>query len=189
MFKMDRRVISQNQKLTILQIVGLVMLLLGVLSLIGIGIYVLTEKPDSSAESTIAAVSFFLIMMGIAFVYPDMLKSPHNSGTSAMRVVVFMIVSVFVILVVKIYWGCKAGEFKLDGNWAALIGAALGSKALQSLGENRAFTKNGPPLKQNPAANPLFKNNLVNDDLPLHDMSALGRPAAEPPVSVTGAKK
>jgi len=53
-----------------------------------------------------------------------------------------MIVSVFVFLCVKQFWQLdNVSDFKLDSTWGYVITAALGSKAVQSIGENIAFKK------------------------------------------------
>jgi hypothetical protein len=79
-----------------LQMVGIVLLLTGIFTLIGVGIYdFFASKPH--ADNGLAAAGFFSIMISMALLYPDMLKGPDNS-TSSMRVAVFMIVSVFVVM-------------------------------------------------------------------------------------------
>jgi len=168
---MKRRFLLQSQRLTILQIIGASILILGVVALIGIVMYDFTE-PKSSNENNVAAVGVFLIMMGIALLFPDMLKGNDKETTSAMRVAVFMVVSIFSILAVKVFWGCKPEEFSLNPNWAWLVGAALGSKAVQSLGENGVFGRGQTGATKKPGINDLFLGN-AQDDLPLHDNSKI----------------
>jgi hypothetical protein len=114
-------------------------------------------------------------MMGIVLLFPDMLKDGDKS-LSTMRVAVFMIVSVFSILCIKSFW--DAGIQKLDGSWAAVIIAALGGKAIQSLGENNVFGSAG---NQNPLTeNPLFNGQAPPIDLPVSSNGVTRAPKTRP---------
>lgn len=142
---MKRYIIRQRDKLSILQITGVVLLFLGILGLLFIAIY--SFAGGKAADGSLAAVSFFLIMIGFSLVFPDLLRSKVKDGYSTMRVATFMIVSVFVFLCVKIAWGCgELKDFKVDTTWGYILLAALGSKAVQSLGESRASGKSAGPL-------------------------------------------
>jgi len=186
----SRPFIRQGSKMSILQIIGAILLLLGLGLLIFIGFddffntplpaNVLTAKEQAGS---LAATSFFLVMMGMALLFPEMLKGADD-GTSSMRVAVFMVVSVFAILSVKIYWHCGSGDFKLDNAWAGVVAAALGSKALQSLGENKAFSRNGAPPEPS-ADNPFFSGQAPAPDLPLHDSNLLQQAPTTPPSTIT----
>lgn len=84
---------------------------------------------------TLAAVLFFFVMLGIALVYPDMLKE-RSGATSSMRVCVFMVVSAFTITVIKTGWNIiDPAKFAVDNSWVYIIGIALGAKTVQYYGE------------------------------------------------------
>jgi hypothetical protein len=188
MLNSDRPFMQQDKRMSILQIIGAFVFLSGLGLLVFIGLYEFNKDAAATSEvvkdqvSSLAATAFFLVMMGIALLFPDMLKAVKNDGTSAMRVAVFMVVSVFVILCVKIYWQASFDNFKLDNAWAGLIAGALGSKALQSLGENKAFTRNNAGTSLDDGKNPLFS--AQDADLPLHDVNGFKTPPLEPPNSV-----
>lgn len=104
------------------------------------------------AMGSLPAVSFFIIMLGIAFVFPELL-SDESKGLSTMRVIVFMVVSVFVVIAIKIGWAAtNFDDFKLDRTWVYILGLAFGSKVFQSfsekLGEEPQQPK-GPPAPGN----------------------------------------
>lgn len=141
------------------------MVMLGVLTLLIIAIAAfLSESPDGKMSSLIA-IGFFFIMLGLAFFYPDMLRSETKDTISTMRVVVYMIVSVFVFLSVKIGWSAEGfRDFVLDRTWAWILAITLGSKAIQSLGENnwlaRPRNTEAPPTTGR--ANILFPSSTTN---------------------------
>jgi hypothetical protein len=89
-----------------------------------------------------AAVAFLIVMLGISFLFPDMLKGGPNETISTMRVAVYMIVCVFIFLAVKIGWSTKSfQDFEIKSGWVSIIIAALGGKAVQSLAENNVYAK------------------------------------------------
>lgn len=138
-----RLLIQHNQRLTSFQIFGASLLVIGVADLLFVSIYSFASARDL-VNGDMPAVGFLLIMLGICLLFPDMLRSDPKSSVSTMRVAIFMIVIVFVFLTVKIAWSCKnMNEFNVDTTWGYILLAALGSKAVQSLGENWAM-KNKP---------------------------------------------
>lgn len=129
---------ARDNKYTVLQMVGIVVLCIGVMIFIGICFASFLGR-DISKENYVAAFAFFMIMLSMAFIFPNMLKGGKNDTTSTMRVSVYMIISVFVFLCVKYGWGVNSfGEMQLDDNWTYIIIAALGGKAAQSFSENRS---------------------------------------------------
>lgn len=115
--------------------VGLVLIFAGIILLLIASIVTCISVKKDSEMAGLAATAFFNIMLGMAMVYPDMLEGSSGS-TSSMRVSVFMIISVFVVLVVKTGWGePDLDHFKLDQTWAYVIGVALGAKTIQYFGE------------------------------------------------------
>jgi hypothetical protein len=153
----NKKFIHQAYNLSIMQIAGIVLLLIGMLTLITIGIYECSANGGQSVSSLIA-IGFFIIMLGILFVFPDMIKSGKTDETSTMRVVTYMIVSVFVFMCVKLGWDCKTfKDFQIDRTWAYILGIALGSKAAQTFGEGKTVDPGvGIPAGQspNPGLNP-----------------------------------
>ncbi len=91
----------------------------------------------------------------------------------------------FIFLCVKIGWACTDfKDFQLDNSWAYLIGIALGSKALQTIGESglpNKFKSNTSPDKST------FPNNFSalgrnsNNEIPLHDSTTIDTPPPTTP--------
>jgi hypothetical protein len=89
----------------------------------------------------VPAISLFLVIVGLVFYLPDLLKDDTHA-TSTMRVVVLMITSVFVILTLKAGWTTNnLSDLKIDSSWAWVLAAALGGKVLQSFSESWTSTK------------------------------------------------
>lgn len=142
--KKQRRFINQPQKMTISQIFGAIILFSGIL-VMSIPLLIDAFTKVSIDRSAIAAIGFLKIMLGLALFYPEMLEGPRQA-ISSMRVTVYMIISVFVFLTVKIGWTVGSfADFKLDETWAYILAIALGGKAIQSLGENNWLGKRTPP--------------------------------------------
>jgi hypothetical protein len=185
---MKRLWIQQYQRLTSLQIIGIVLLFIGIIILIGIGIATIFETSTSALiddESTLVAIAFLFIMLAIALIYPDMLKSPDNSSYSVMRIAVFMIVSLFSFLVAKIGWNCKSmADFQVHSGWAAIISATLGSKAIQSLGENNVFGKKPPVVPS--STNAYFSTNGPPPNPPVHNAASIShKPPPNAPTNIS----
>jgi uncharacterized membrane protein len=182
-----------------LQIAGIILLLAGIVILIIVALYDFAAPKPRSDDSSLAATGFFAILLGIAMLYPDMLKGPDNS-TSAMRVAVFMVVSVFVILTIKVFWSCDAIErFKLDHIWAYVLGIALGGKVVQSAWENNIFggrqkgqgnlsTTDLRSGANKSSGNPLFTSPASATAIDYHD-STIRQPPNQPPASVVANSK
>jgi hypothetical protein len=188
---MKRLFIQQRDRMTHLQIIGVVLILSGLLALIIIVFRSLEDK--SGSDNTFAAVAFFFIMIGFSLTFPALLMSNTKGGYSTLRIAVFMIVCVFVFLCVKIGWNCTdLKDFKLDSTWGVILTAALGSKAIQSWGENQVFSRNqGMGITGDSAGNPVNSGKpLANSSpgppgsssTPIHDQGTLSnKPPAKPP--------
>ena len=82
------------------------------------------------------AFGFFLIMLGMPFFFPDLLQG--SNGSTPMRIVVFMIVSVFAIITIKLGWSIeRLSEFSIDKSWIYIIIAALGGQVTQDFIERK----------------------------------------------------
>ncbi|BAU55660.1 hypothetical protein [Mucilaginibacter gotjawali] len=172
----NRKILHQQQDFSIGQIFGAVIVALGIITILGCGIYEIWENgcADQKAVSSVMSIGFLLAMLGMAFFFPDLLKSKRDGTTSSMRMAVFMIVAVFVFLVVKISWTCPSlKDFQLDSTWAYVIAAALGAKTVQSFSENRNITST--------SSNIATTNNDSNKDIPLHDLTTIDAP---PPTTI-----
>ena len=83
-----------------------------------------------------------------------------------MRLIVFMLISVFVIITIKLGWSVKdLKEFKIDESWKYIIGIALGSKAVQSFSENMDKVK-GKKITGDNMLEPLDDENFTDPDNP-----------------------
>lgn len=88
-------------------------------------------------NGSIPAISFFFIMLGMAFYFPDLLQDESKS-LSTMRVVVWITIMVFAIVAVRLSWQVKTfDEFKIDRTWVYILGLAFGSKVFQKFSEER----------------------------------------------------
>ena len=140
-----RRLVEEDKgKVTYLQIIGF--------SLIGIGVLYMTAFRIVNHFSTPEgmAISFFLIMLGMAFAFPSLLQG-GDKEMSTMRIVVFMMVNVICLLLIKIGWGSDIKSLKdigLDQYWMGVIAFIFGAKAAQSFFESRMTKEkesNDPP--------------------------------------------
>lgn len=144
----DRKLIRKNEtKISWLQIVGFVLIILSLLYFIGKFIYNLTQwskdVPAINFTAEEVSILFFIIMLGFAFAFPDLLQD-ENKGLSTMRIVVFMMLNVISMLLLKIGW--NAADFKsigIDGYWMGIVAFIFGAKAVQSLFERLATLRGG----------------------------------------------
>lgn len=122
-----------------LQSLGLVLITLSIaLLLFKLILLALPNGKISSLNGTEMSVMFFIIMLGIAFVFPELLSNKDKEA-STMRIVVFMMVNVICILLIKIGWSKHSlGDIGLDANWMGVIAFVFGAKATQSFFENRS---------------------------------------------------
>jgi len=123
-----RKLIRSNEtKISIIQMIGFIIIAIGIIT---IGISALLNN------SSIIAVSFFIIMLGIAFAFPTLLEG--NEGLSTMRIVVFMVTNVICILLIRIGWGKDSlANIGLDQWWMGVIAFVFGAKATQSYFESK----------------------------------------------------
>lgn len=122
---------SRENKISYIQFFGFLLILYGVITITVAGF-------NEDVQSSVVAISFFLIMLGIAFAFPSLLKG--NEGLSTMRIVVFMVVNVICLLLLKIGWGKEIkslDEIKLDQYWLGVIAFVFGAKATQSFFESK----------------------------------------------------
>ena len=90
-----------------------------------------------------AAIGMFLVMMGMVFYFPTLLKD-YSGQTSTMRVVVFMVAAVFVILTVKTGWkAASIKDLEITESWRWVLASVLGGKVLQSYVELAVGMKAG----------------------------------------------
>lgn len=126
-----------------------------------------TRPPFS--PGAVAAAAFFLIMLGMAFVFPSMLRD-ENKALSTMRVLVFMVISVFVILSIKTGWDVREmRDLVVDDNWLYIIGLCLGGKVAQKFSE-MTFPK---PLGVN--------NSNWSGSRPIAGFGSTGNSTVDPP--------
>ena len=159
-----RSLIKKNEdKITYLQIIGF--------SLIGIGInYMIIcglVQVTSSGEGM--AISFFIIMLGMAFAFPSLLQG-GDKEMSTMRIAVFMVVNVICILLIKIGWNNEIKSLKaidLDEYWMGVIAFIFGAKATQSFFESRMANQKKDNISDTTATEAKI------DNLPLADVNVI----------------
>ena len=117
--------------------VGRALIITGIFGLVIavlVSIFAYASHADNGA---IPAISFFFIMLGVAFAFPDMLQDETES-LSTMRVVVFITIMIFAVISIKLAWNVKSfDEFKIDRTWVYILGLAFGSKVFQKFSEER----------------------------------------------------
>jgi hypothetical protein len=183
-FKSKRLIDYEETRVPVFQLFGYTLILIGVLYLVYKIVFPI-KLGNSPINGDKMAMTFFIIMLGISFAFPSMLKD-QNKGLSTMRIAVFMIINVFVILCIKIGWNCGSlKEFVIDKTWGYIIGAALGSKAIQSLGENNILGKSADPVNDSKENTGPHSSNTdssnTNNEVPLHDPKTINRPPSVTP--------
>jgi hypothetical protein len=116
------------------KIMGAILIAAGVVGLVAAVImsYTIFANID---RGSLPAVSFLLMMIGMAFYFPTLLQEAQGE-ISTMRVIVFAVVMMFAVLYVKLGWNAGTFEtFSIDDKWVYILGLAFGSKAFQKFGE------------------------------------------------------
>jgi hypothetical protein len=133
---------ARYQKPSVVQLIGFGLIAIGVTYFL----YVLFPNTNGTGESV--SISFFLIMLGVSFAFPEMLKG-QTKDMSTMRIVVFMMVNVVCMLLLKYGWEKQSFEqVHLDGYWVSIIAFLFGSKAAQSYFESKlAVPPATPPVQ------------------------------------------
>lgn len=113
--------------------------LLVVLGLAGFATAVgLRFSSDANSPGELPAASLLFILIGMAFYFPQLLED-ENKGLSTMRLMTFMVVSLFSVVAMKIGWLAHTFEdWKVTETWVYILGLAFGSKLFQSFSENKA---------------------------------------------------
>lgn len=113
--------------------------LLVVLGLAGFALaVVLRFGPVANSPGELPAASLLFILIGMAFYFPQLLED-ENKGLSTMRLMTFMVVSLFSVVAMKIGWLARSFEdWKVTETWVYILGLAFGSKLFQSFNENRS---------------------------------------------------
>src|ERR1700743_3275848 len=92
----------KEEKVSVLQVAGFFLILAGLVCLF-IVIFSRPNQPSDfnyKRDGEAIAVLFFVIMMGVALVFPDLLQD-RTKGLSTMRIVVYMMVNVICMLFIK----------------------------------------------------------------------------------------
>jgi hypothetical protein len=131
---MSRKLIQKNElKISILQMIGFSLMLLGVLGLITCS---LIDIKSHTVVPSVISISFFITMLGFSFAFPSLLEG--NDGLSTMRIIVFMVTNVICMLLLKIGWNCSdLTSIGLNQYWMGVIAFVFGAKATQSFFESK----------------------------------------------------
>jgi hypothetical protein len=128
-----RKLIQKNEnKVSILQMIGFILLLLGIISLITVSFL------KGSIIPSVISVAFFTTMLGFSFAFPSLLAG--NDGLSTMRIVVFMVTNVICMLLLKIGWADtikSLADIGLNQWWMGVIAFVFGAKATQTFFESK----------------------------------------------------
>ncbi len=129
-----RNLIKKNEdKISYMQIIGFGLVASGIIYMTAVRIITHVSSPEGMA------ISFFIIMLGMAFAFPSLLKG-YNKDLSTMRIVVFMMVNVICLLLIKIGWASdikSLGDIGLNQYWMGVIAFIFGAKAAQSYFESK----------------------------------------------------
>jgi len=118
----------------LLRIIGFCLIIIGVgclLFYLLIGRFIrLSISPQDMA------VIFFIMMLGMAFIFPQLLED-RNKGLSTMRIVVFMMVNLICLLLLKLGWDQPTlKSIGVDQWWMGIIAFVFGAKATQAYFES-----------------------------------------------------
>lgn len=95
------------------------------------------------------AIALVLVLVALPLLYPTMLR--ENGAVSTMRAIVYLIVGLFSVLTIRAGWSATTlVDLKIDPWWAAIVSAAIGGKAVQSLGESQASAGSDRPATPPP---------------------------------------
>lgn len=127
-------VTDEKLKSSFIQIIGFILIGLGVFYL---SAFLFIDRDPSNDD---IAITFFIIMLGVAFAFPELLKGgDKEEGMSTMRIVVFMMTNVICLLLLKMGWKPEITSLKeigLDQYWVGFIAFVFGAKATQYYFEN-----------------------------------------------------
>jgi multisubunit Na+/H+ antiporter MnhB subunit len=94
----------------------------------------LTGLSAPGAAGNRMAIALVLLLVALPLLYPTMLR--EGRAVSTMRAIVYLVVGLFAVLTIRVGWGASTiADIKIDPWWATIISAAIGGKAVQSLGE------------------------------------------------------
>jgi hypothetical protein len=128
---MSRKLLHPAEtQISCLQIIGFIIIISGI-------VYLFVEQLFLTLSAEVIAADFFVIMLGIVFAFPDLLRD-SNKGLSTMRISVFMMINVICILLLKIGWGKGSlTEIGLNQYWMGVIAFVFGAKATQTYFESK----------------------------------------------------
>ncbi|HVW95567.1 MAG TPA: hypothetical protein VHA56_06340 [Mucilaginibacter sp.] len=145
----DRKLLDKStEKVTYLQILGFVLIAAGVVCIL------ISLTPVLTLTGECLSVIFFIIMLGVAFSFPDLLQD-QNQGISTMRLVTFMMINVICMLLLKIGWlQPSLNGIGINAYWMGIIAFVFGAKATQAYFESKMAvpTTSGLPTAAMPAA-------------------------------------
>lgn len=138
------------------RVIGIVLIAMGIIGLsTAAAISTMSHTIDNGS---VAAISFFFVMMGLAMYFPSMLQG-GGQNLSTMRVVVFMIISIFTIIAIKTGWNAESlADFKIDQSWVYVLGLTFGGKVVQSFSEKMGGAANIAVQQMQPQQQQLQQN-------------------------------
>lgn len=127
--------ISKEKEETITKLLGVFLILISIAGFITTAILSITNL-EKIANGTFPAISFLILIIGIAFLFPSLLEE-RKGELSTMRIIVLIVVLVFAVVYIKLGWIAGSfEEFFIDSSWIYILGLAFGSKAFQRFAEN-----------------------------------------------------
>lgn len=134
---MKIKFVSIRTQYPLLQLAGFILIAVGVVFLLYKLIAAAFSKTLGGITGTEISISFFIIMLGISFIFPDMLKG-KTQDVSTMRIVVFMMINVICLLLLKLGWDQhNLADIGLNEYWMGVIAFVFGAKATQSYFESK----------------------------------------------------
>ncbi len=104
-----------------------------------LAIYLKLYGKESLKSGILPALSFLMLVVGLVFFFPDMLKSSSESTVSTMRMGTLVIVLMFAFVQIKQIW--DTDDIHIDENWKYILGLVFAGKAVQSISETNSKDK------------------------------------------------
>src|SRR4051812_29687046 len=101
---------------------GIILIIVGVLGFISAIIF--GNRLIEDARSALPALSFLILMIGFALLFPSLLaETDHRLST--MRIVVFAVTMVFCVTYIRLAWNLTSVKMLvIDEKWVYIIGLA-----------------------------------------------------------------
>ena len=130
----EQKAYEKDSRMT--KYIGAFLILIAIAGFVTTAVISITNL-EKITNGTLPAISFLILVIGIAFYFPTMLEEAKGE-ISTMRIVVLIVVLVFGVVYIKLGWVAGSfEEFVIDTSWIYILGLAFGSKAFQKFAEEK----------------------------------------------------